>query len=180
MPQDIHFFQEVRFYLEFISWGTRITLRLTVHSIYIQYLLLQYLWWRYIFAEETALISYGDFLTETVDALRDLTDRSSTWIKKWRIKPNQQKPVFMLFHHRLKPTSPSSQFHNTTIEPANFWNIKMDSRLNFEQHVTSVKLPLHNLEGKRYQHQNSCKKLQDDMKCRPISEYGHKLYETCN
>lgn len=141
------------------------------------------------YADDTALIAHGDSLDQTIEKIQNLTEVIERWFQNWRLKPNPKKSQFIIFHHTLKPTSPSVVLINTIIKPSQsikYLGIQIDNKINFKNHLNITKKKV--TTRAKYFRSLTYKNLGINLKtasriyksiCRPLLEYAHPIFINC-
>ena len=69
------------------------------------------------YTDDTALISHGKTLTKTIEKLQILTDRTQTWLNKWRLETNTTKSQLMILNHTPSDSSPTITLAHRRVRP---------------------------------------------------------------
>lgn len=141
------------------------------------------------FADDNALISHGSSLKATIETLQQQANNIITHCNKWRQQINPKKSQYMIFHHRIKDTSPRINLVNTVMKPspsAKYLGINLDHKVNFKLHTSIVKKKTtdraKHFRSLTYKNKGISIKTGATiykMICRPIIEYGHVIFYTC-
>lgn len=141
------------------------------------------------FADDNELVSHGKSLTETMENLQNLTDKTIFWMEKWRTTSNPNKSHLIIFNHKITNNSPTINLLQHTLQPSSsckYLGINIDSKLNFnlqtklcKQSILTRSRHFRNLTYKNegIDTHTACKIYK--MICRPILEYGFVLFGNC-
>lgn len=141
------------------------------------------------FADDNALISHGISLKATIETLQQQANNIITYCNKWRQEINPKKSQFIIFHHKIKDTSPKITLVNTNIKPSpsvKYLGINLDHKVNFKLHtsITKKKTTARAKHFRSLTYKNKGISIKTGatiykMICRPLIEYGHVIFNTC-
>lgn len=138
------------------------------------------------YADDTALVAHGRNLQQTISTLQTQLNRCELWLSTWRLEANPLKSQLLIFHHKIKNTSPSVTLSNHRILPsstAKYLGINLDNKLNFKHHTNLLKKRTVT-RSKYFRHltykqqgigTHAAAKIYKSI-CRPLLEYGHTIY----
>lgn len=135
------------------------------------------------YADDTALIAHGKNTKQATERLQLLTDRTMTWLYKWRLTPNPQKNQLLLSNHKITPNSPTIMTDNITTKPTNdikYLGITIDNKLKFTKHVKQIRQETtkraKHFRSLTYKNMGISTKTSTQIYktiCRPVLDYGN-------
>lgn len=138
------------------------------------------------YADDTIIISHGKTVAKCIKALQLYMDRLITWFYKWRLHPNPEKSKFIIFNHKIRPSSPLVQIDNRNLTPSpsiKYLGIQIDCKLNMklQSNISKKKTIARAKHFKCLTYKNEGISIENATRiyksvCRPILEYGHTLY----
>lgn len=140
------------------------------------------------FADDTALIAHGTSRQDCQQKLKQLTDRTLTWLYKWRLKTNSDKSQFICFYDRHPVDNIQVGQHMVSPQPSSkYLGIQIDKNLNFKSHLKTIKQKTVNrakqLRKLTFRQLGLSRKhatLTYKVLCRPLLDYGAILFTTCS
>lgn len=139
------------------------------------------------FADDTTLVSHGESVNEAMENLQNLTNTTTLWFNKWRLKPNPSKSHLIIFYKTPSRNSPTLNMLNDTIqaeESTKYLGVTIDHKINFNCHAAKVKKQTitraKHLKSLTFKKGGAnlgtmCKIYK--LICRPIIEYGHVIFQ---
>ena len=141
------------------------------------------------YADDTAIVVHENTINKAISSIQRLINMIVRWFSEWRIQINASKTQFIIFHHRIKPTSPSIIVDNVSTAPqpsVKYLGVEIDSSVSFKNHAKLVKQKL-NKRAKyfrllSYQNDGLCLKNRSKIYksiCRPLLDYAAPIFSSC-
>lgn len=95
----------------------------------------------YTYADDTAVAAYSTHLNLSIKYLQTALDQIITWMKKWKIKINENKFQAVIFSRRKTDNREELIVNNKTItwkKTAKYLGIRFDMRLTWGCHITQT------------------------------------------
>lgn len=141
------------------------------------------------FADDTAILASNNNPIEASQTLQESLNEVQSWLKKWRIRANENKSKHITFTNR-RETCPQVTLNSKVIPQADsvkYLGMHIDRRLNWRTHIWSKRKQLNHQLSKMYWLMGKKSKLSMENKIliyktvlKPVWTYGIELWGTAS